>query len=224
MLRKSTPLDTDKIDELSETSWDFIQRRGEFFTANDGDVLLEIAQTNDHLMIILSGQATLIYLEDGRPQPTAIFRTKGEVLHHSGMHLKMANPFRIDAAEDETRVVMINRESVYDLIARDVAFAEYLFKDLSERFMVAMYYLREQRQEPLLVRLAKRLMMITRHRPTVDYTQAELASILAVTRISISKAIKALEAEGLVKRADRALLEVDREKVKAWLEMQGQSV
>ena len=41
-----------------------------------------------------------------------------------------------------------------------------------------------------------------------------------MTRISISKAIKTLEEQGLIKRAERALILVDRDKLKAWLEEQ----
>lgn len=217
MLRQSTPVQDDQIEAFSDSTWGYIQEHGEFFTADLDDVLLEIDQTDDHLMIILSGLATLIYMEDGQPQPTAIFRVPGEVLHHSGMHLQIANPFRIDAAENGTRVVLLRRNVVYDIISRDLDFAEFLFKDLSERFMVAMAFLREQRQEPLIIRLAKRFMMITKYRDVVEYTQAELANILAVTRISISKALKTLEDDGLIKRVERSLIEVDREKLGQWL-------
>lgn len=217
MLRQSAPVQDDQIEAFSDETWGYIQEHGEFFTADKDDVLLEIGQTDDHLMIILSGLATLIYMEDGRPQPTAIFRVPGEVLHHSGMHLQIANPFRIDAAENGTRVVLLRRNVVYDIISRDLDFAEFLFKDLSERFMVAMAFLREQRQEPLIIRLAKRFMMITKYRDVVEYTQAELASILAVTRISISKALKTLEDDGLIRRVERSLIEVDREKLGQWL-------
>lgn len=184
--------------------------------------MLEYGQTNNHSMIILSGKATLVYLQNGRPSQTAIFRQRGEVLHHAGMHLRMINPFRIVAVDDGTRVVMIERASIYDLIGQDVEFAEYLFKDLSERFMVSLNYLREQRQEPLIIRLAKRIRTITKHRPIVEFTQAELADIMAVTRISISKAIKTLEEEGLLKREERSMISVDRERLDAWLEAQAE--
>ena len=136
------------------------------------------------------------------------------------MHLNVVNPFRIEAASDKTRVVLLQRDVVYDLISQDARFAEYLFKDLSERFMTALGYLREQRQEPLIIRLAKRILTITRHRPSVEFTQAELAEILAVTRISISKAINTLDEQGLIKRAERALILVDRDKLIALLEEQ----
>lgn len=220
MKREVSPVENDKLPALSADIWTSIKQQGEFFEADTGATLLEMAQTDEHLLIILSGQATLVYFQDGQPQPTAIFRTKGQVLHHAGMHLNVVNPFRIEAASDKTRVVLLQRDVVYDLISQDARFAEYLFKDLSERFMTALGYLREQRQEPLIIRLAKRILTITKHRPSVEFTQAELAEILAVTRISISKAIKTLEEQGLIKRAERALILVDRDKLKAWLEEQ----
>lgn len=191
-----------------------------FYEASDGETILDYGQTDNHLMIILSGKATLVYLQNGRPSPTAIFRKSGEVLHHAGMHLRMVNPFRIVAVGETTRVVMIDRTSVYELIGQDVQFAEFLFKDLSERFMVSLSYLREQRQEPLIIRLAKRIRTIIRHQSSIEFTQAELADIMAVTRISISKAIKTLEEEGLLKREERSLISVDREKLDAWLRAQ----
>ena len=220
VLRKVSHRAEDRIEKISDMSWSQIEAHGEFLEANDGDPILELGETDKHLLIVLSGKATLVYFQDGRRQPTAIYRVPGEVLHHAGMHLEIVNPFAIEAASDGTRVVLIERKTVYDIISKDVSFAEYLFKDLSERFFVALGYLREQRQEPLIIRLGKRLMMITEHRPSVEFTQAELAEILAVTRISISKAIKNLEDMGLVKRADRALMTVDRSKLKAWLDEQ----
>ncbi|MEL6728436.1 MAG: Crp/Fnr family transcriptional regulator [Pseudomonadota bacterium] len=207
----------DRIQSLSTETWAEIVAHGAFFEAKSNETILEYQQTDNHLMIILSGKTTLVYLQDGKPSPTAIFREAGEVLHHAGMHLQVSNPFRIDAVEDGTRVVMLERDLVYQLLSKDVQFAEYLFRDLSERFMMALGYLREQRLEPLINRLAKRILTITKHRPSVEFTQAELADILAVTRISISKAIKTLEQLGLVNRADRSLLTVDREKLRAWL-------
>ncbi len=220
MLRKVSPQSSDRVAAISDQTWASIETHGEFFEAGEGDTILELAQTNQHLLIVLSGKATLVYFQGDQRQPTAIYRVPGEVLHHAGMHLEIANPFAIEAADDETRVVLIKREIVYDLIGADTSFAEYLFKDLSERFFVALGYLREQRLEPLIVRLAKRILMITEHRPSIEFTQAELAEILAVTRISISKAIKSLEELGLVERVDRALMTVEREKLKAWLEDQ----
>ncbi len=220
MTREFSPTQDDKIDVLSDASWRYLQQNGAFFEADTGDALLELEQTDEHLLIILSGQATLIYYEDGIAQPTAIYRIAGEVLHHAGMHLHTPNPFRIESAGDNTRVVLIDRASVYDLIASDRAFAEFLFKDLSQRFMQALGYLREERVEPLIIRLAKRILTITRHTPSVEFTQAELADILAVTRISISKAIKALEEKGLIKRAERSLILVERDRLKAWLSEQ----
>lgn len=220
MLREVSPIPDDQIAAFSDATWEVLKGKGQFYSAEADDVMVELEQTDNQLIIILSGKATLVYFEEGLPQPTAIFRSPGEVLHHAGMHLQTANPFRIDAAE-ATRIVLIHRDAVYDIIAVDVRFAEYLFKDLSERFMVALEYLREQRQEPLINRLAKRLLMITHHRPSVEFTQAELAGIMAVTRISISKAIKTLEENGLVQRADRSLIVVDREKLKTWLVEQG---
>ena len=221
MSQKFVPTPQDRLKVMSDASWSFLQKNGEFFEAGLGEPLLEFQQTDEHLLIILSGQATLIYFEDGVPQPTAIYRVAGEVLHHAGMHLHTPNPFRIEAAADKTRVVLVDRESVYELISADRQFAEYLFKDLSQRFMQALAYLREERLEPLIIRLAKRILTITKHRPSVEYTQAELAEILAVTRISISKAIKTLEELGLIQRAERSLILVERDKLKAWLLDQG---
>lgn len=223
MMRQVTPVETDQLDVLSGETWSLIKQHGAFFEANLGETLLELGQTDEHLLIVLSGQATLVYFQGDQPQPTAIFRTEGQVLHHAGMHLKVVNPFRIEAAAEKTRVVLLQRQIVYELISQDTMFAEYLFKDLSERFMTALGYLREQRQAPLIIRLAKRILTITKHRPSVEFTQAELAEILAVTRISISKAIKTLEEQGLIRRAERALILVDREKLKAWLEQEEQA-
>ena len=220
MLRTVSSRPEDQVDIVSDASWAVIEAHGKFLEADDGDTILQRGETNDHILIVLSGQATLAYYPNGRRQPTAIYYTPGEVLHHAGMHLELPNPFAIEAASADTRVVLLERKMVYQLIGEDVSFAEYLFKDLSERYFIVLEYLTEHRHQPLINRLGKRLLLITDHRPAVEFTQAELAEILAVTRISISKAIKTLEDLGLVKRADRALITVDRDKLKAWLAVQ----
>lgn len=220
MLKRVEAEPEDQLAVFSDATWTRIKAHGRFLAADANDLILEYGQTNQDLMIILQGKTTLAYVQDGKTVPTAIYRTEGEVLHHAGMHLQIPNPFQIFAVDPGTRVVMINRDDVYRLISKDVAFAEFLFKDLSERFMTALGYLREQRQDPLIIRLAKRLLTITKHSPAVQFTQAELAEILAVTRISISKAIKALEEQGLVQRVERSRISVNREALQTWLKQQ----
>jgi len=114
-------------------------------------------------------------------------------------------------------VVLIERSDVYALIGQDVGFAEFLFRDLSNRFLVALDFLREQREDPLILRLAKRLLSIVKNESNVELTQAEIAEIMAVTRISISKSLKTLEDLGLVKRSQRALITVDVEGLENWV-------
>ena len=129
MLRKVFPRLEDRIADISDQTWASIEAAGEFFEAKEGATILELGQTDEHLLIVLSGKATLIYFQDGRRLPPAIYRVPGAVLHHAGMHLEIANPFAIEAASDETRVVLISRKTVYKMIGKDTAFAEYLFKD-----------------------------------------------------------------------------------------------
>ena len=109
------------------------------------------------------------------------------------MHLQSGNPFQIAALEDATRTVLIERKTVYEMISHDVSFAEFLFKDLSFRFLVALEFLREEREDPLILRLGKRLLSIAQNESAVELTQAEIAEIMAVTRISVSKCLKILE-------------------------------
>ena len=220
MLRWVAPNPEDQLRRLADPTWDLIKRRGQFFEADSGDTILEAQETNQHLLLVLSGMTTLYYLRDEEFRPTAIYRKRGHVLHHAGLHLGMPNPFRICAQVNKTRVVMLDRDTIYDLIARDVTFAEYLFQDLSVRFLGALDFLREQREEPLLLRLAKRLLTMAYDDPTVELTQAEIAEIMAVTRISISKSLKTLEDMGLVERSQRSLIIVNRERLTEWAEEQ----
>lgn len=220
MLRSTTPRPEDKLKRLTESTWQLIERRGEFFEANAGDIILQEHQTSEHLLLMLTGISTLLYLRDGEFKPTAIYRHRGHVLHHAGMHLGISNPFRIGAQVNGTRVVLLDRDTVYDLIARDVTFAEYLFKDLSIRFLVALDFLREEREDPLILRLAKRLLTMAYEDAVVELTQAEIAEILAVTRISVSKCLKTLEDMGLIERSQRSLIIVNRDALTDWIQGQ----
>ena len=217
MLRTVSPEQSDKLTRLSESTWSLIETQGQFLEADAGDIILEAQQTDNHLLIVLSGKVTLLYPSEDGFTPTAIYRDPGNVLHHAGMHLKAANPFQIAALEDATRVVLLERKRVYELIGQDVGFAEYLFRDLSIRFLTALEFLRQEREEPLLLRLGKRLLSIAKNESEVELTQSEIAEIMAVTRISVSKSLKTLEGLGLVKRSQRALINVNIEALEQWV-------
>lgn len=217
MIRTVSAQESDRLHRLSEATWNQIEQCGEFFEADADDIVLQAHQTDNHLLIVLAGRVTLLYPSDGEFTPTAIYRDRGKVLHHAGMHLQITNPFQIAALEDGTRVVLIQRKNVYALIGQDVGFAEFLFRDLSVRFLVALDFLREQREDPLILRLGKRLLSIAQNESNVELTQAEIAEIMAVTRISISKCLKTLEDLGLVKRSQRALIKVNVEGLEEWV-------
>lgn len=218
MLQTVSPIADDRLHRLADSTWTLIQEKGEFLEAAAGDIILEEHQSDNHLLIVLSGKTTLLYPSGDEFIPTAIYHDRAKVLHHAGMHLRTPNPFQIAALEDKTRVVLLERKFVYQLISRDPEFAEFLFRDLSIRFLGALNFLREQREDPLIIRLAKRLLSIAANESSVEHTQAEIAEIMAVTRISISKGLKTLEDLGLVERTQRSLIKVDEKRLKAWLE------
>lgn len=217
MTQTVSPNAQDRLNRLSESTWRSIETRGEFLEAKAGDIIVDARQTDDHLLIVLQGKATLLYESDGEFMPTAIYRGRGKVLHQAGVHLRTPNPFQIAALEDNTRAVLIERKHVYEMISQDVDFAEFLFRDLSIRFLVALDFLREQREDPLILRLAKRLLSIAQNESNVEHTQAEIAEIMAVTRISISKSLKTLEDLGLVKRTQRSLIKVNIDAMTDWV-------
>lgn len=210
----------DQLHRLNGSTWQLMVQRGVFFEADAGDTLLEAGQTRDDLLIILSGVATIIYSRDGQDQPSAVYRFRGHVVNQPALHLGLSNHNRIAAQVDHTRAVMLNRDTVYDLIARDTAFAEYLFKDISQRLFTVLDYLREEREDPLLLRLGKRLLIMAYESETIELTQSEIADILAVTRISISKSLKALEEMNLVRRSQRSQIIINRDRLSEWVQTQ----
>lgn len=221
MLRRVSPEAEDQLQRLTPSTWQLIVERGTFFEADAGETLLEAGQSGDELMIILSGIATVIYSRDGQELPSAIYRFRGDVLNQPALHLSIPNPNRLAAQVNRTRMVTLNREAVYTLVGRDTAFAEFLFKDLSQRLFTLLDYLRDEREDPLLLRLGKRLLVMAYDGETVDLTQSQVAEILAVTRISVSKSLKTLEEMGLVQRSQRSQITIDRDQLLGWIKAQG---
>lgn len=218
MLKRVSPKPDDQLQQLNPSTWQLIVERGAFFEARAGETLLEARQSGEDLIIILSGIATVIYSRDDQDLPSAIYRYRGDVLNQPALHLSIPNPNKLAAQVDRTRIVTLNRETVYELITRDTAFAEYLFKDLSKRLFTLLDYLRDEREDPLLLRLGKRLLVMAYDGETVQLTQTEIAEILAVTRISISKSLKQLEEMGLVVRSQRSQIIINREKLSEWVQ------
>ena len=72
MLRSVAPEPEDQLRRLADPTWDLIKRRGQFFEADAGDTILEAQETDQHLLLVLSGMTTLFYLRDEEFRPTAI--------------------------------------------------------------------------------------------------------------------------------------------------------
>ncbi|MEL7539804.1 MAG: hypothetical protein AAGJ51_02780, partial [Pseudomonadota bacterium] len=51
MMRQVTPLETDRFEALSDETWSQIKQNGAFFEADAGETLLELGQTDKHLLI-----------------------------------------------------------------------------------------------------------------------------------------------------------------------------
>lgn len=220
MKRTVAPIAQDRLQRISAEAWELLETRGEFVEGDSGDIMIEAGAQIEDIAIVLSGKITLYITRSDKLQPTGVYRYRPDILHHAGLHLGTPNPFQLRAAEDGTRLVILDKKTVFDIAEADISFTKYLLKDLSVRVLIALDYLREQREEPLLLRLAKRLLTIAGTSDSIAYTQAEIAEFLAVTRISISKGLKTLEDMGLVERAERSLIIIRRAELSAWVKSQ----
>ena len=54
-MRSVSPVTEDRVEGVSDESCALIEKHGEFFEANTGEILLEREKTDEHLLIIVDG-------------------------------------------------------------------------------------------------------------------------------------------------------------------------
>ena len=114
-------------------------------------------------------------------------------------------PRRFDAVASGITVIdEINQTRFDRLLANHRGIRSHFLSSLAHRLHAALETIDDMRRLPLKVRVAKTLYMMQKaggNDERLKVTQSDLADLLGVTRVSINKALCALQGHGMIKRA-----------------------
>ncbi|MFA5122076.1 Crp/Fnr family transcriptional regulator [Zavarzinia sp.] len=114
----------------------------------------------------------------------------------------------------------IPRRRLMTLYHEDPALGFALLCLATRRIHALVEFIEDLRRLPLPVQLAKHLLAMVRRRPAgeaVTLVQDDLASLFGVSRVSIGKALRRLEGDGLIAIGYGRIAVPDREALAAWL-------
>ena len=170
---------------------------------SDGQLIQARGDTDPSLTIVKSGAARLGQIGiDGSYAGMAVMGPDqffGEFTIFGGL------PREFDAvAVGPTEIAKISKTRFDRLLDKHRGIRSYFLAFLAQRLHAALTFVDDLRHLPLNAQVAKTINMMhqaERQNPTVKVTHEELAEILGVTRVSINKALRQLEKDGLISRA-----------------------
>lgn len=208
-------IDTPVTPSLSK-SWSAILKAGTVEEYSVGDVLHREGLVDDRLIFVLSGKIALERRENDRDWQVGIYKTRGETLGNSSLHLSTPKMFTMRVAEAGTTVIILSKDAVYTLCQKHEEFLIFMLQDISLQFGSAISYLSQDRELPAEKRIAHRLLELSSEGDIIRLTQAEIGALLGTSRITVSKCLAVLEGKGLIERLYGGIRVNDHDGLREW--------
>lgn len=208
-------IDTPLEPFLSRT-WSAMLKAGSVEECASGDILHREGVVDDRLIFVLSGKVTLERRENDRDWQVGIYKSRGETLSNSSLHLSTPKMFTMRVTEPGTTVLVLSKEAVYKLCQKHEDFLLFLLQDISLQVGSAIGYLSQDRELPAEKRIAHRLLELSSEGDIIKLTQAEIGALLGTSRITVSKCLAVLEGKGLIDRLYGGIRVNDADGLREW--------
>ncbi len=180
---------------------DAINAQGHIVTFKKGQMIHQSGDSGQEFTIIESGGVRFSNTDvDGYTNVLTVLTT-GEAYGELPLFAGINRAFDAYAAED-CRLRIISKTQLDRLMDSHPKLRDYIIGHVTRQFYRALQLLEDERRLPLRVRLAKNLLEKAGHaqgRVEMPVRQSDLAEEMAVSRIALSKALKVLAEQGLVK-------------------------
>lgn len=195
----------------------FVQSLAVRRTYRDGEMVHDRGDDNPGMGLIVRGRVKLV-------TPRSNGRENFNSFVHPGQHygdaclLDRSRRIHRAIAIGETEVDHISQEDFPRLLERP-AIVRALYEIAAYRLLVLIDVVDDMRALPPEVRLAKLLFMMHRQdgRTRIDFLQEDLANLLGVSTVTLSKSLRTLRDAGLIDTGYRQVLIPDPSRMEAWL-------
>lgn len=123
-------------------------------------------------------------------------------------------------AAGPTVIDQLSKKRFDQIFDEEPDLARMMLQAMTQRLYLALDFMDDLRRLPLKARVAKLISTrsaISGNRNTLEANQSELAFTLGVSRVSMGKALGALQKEGIVKLGYGRIDIPDRKKLKVWI-------
>lgn len=198
---------------LSESVREALIAAGRTMTYSDGQFIHQRGEGSPGLSIILSGRVRFgIYLESGAYIQTSVLNA-GHCFGEATLFADAPRAYDADALGD-TKIVEISKTRFDALLAQAPSFANALLVSLTTRLYEALEFADDLRALSPEARIVKLLTRFTHSggfsENAIPVRQIDIAYALGLSRVSVGKALNALQKQGRIRLGYKEITVLER--------------
>ncbi len=198
---------------LDETALAELSRTARWREYEAGEIVVLEGDAESALYFLEYGWLKVVKISPAGREQTLRFLEPGDTFNEIGVFTNQANPATAIALEP-AGTWLIQREMLIRLLTEQPAFAQYIIAKMAERMQYLVSVITDLSLRPVMGRLARLILEDATdgvlERPQW-YTQSELAGRLGTVPDVVQRALRGLEADGLIITDRRQIHIVDRD-------------
>lgn len=220
-MRYVEPIESDRLLRFDRELWTQVTARGRIGSYQAGERIYEQGGIDERLHLVLNGLVDLTRDAGNGSRFTGLIRYRGQTVANASLHLSTPKLLGAHARTNNTRLLIIDKPDLYELMTQSPPMMEYILRDLSSQHTQALIYLQEDRELGLDQRVARRIFEMSAHGLDIPVTQTQLAEIMGVSRISISKVLDQLVDQDVIEKKYRKIIVKSPEDLTSWQQNNG---
>ena len=214
---KSPPLQELLNDDVQSA----LAEAGKLRSYSDGELIYSEGDDATDMLIIHSGGIRVGRLSSDGKEMTFAVLGPGHQLGLMGMMVGQRE--QTATSIDETQVSVISRESFDRILEQHPGLATQLLMVILGRYKAALQFIDDLKRLPISVHTAvilEQLLESSNNPHIIDWNQSDIALALGTSRVSVGKALKELESEGLIALRYAKVEISDHERLNQWIKFQ----
>ncbi len=189
-----------KLKKLNSPSWEKMLRYSKHVTLTRGEMVFKRGESCQNYLFILSGTVRVRKLSPDGHEITLYRLYTGQVCEITTTCLLANQIYQAEAvAETPVRAVLVPKHYFHEALAGSPEFREYVYSSLEQRVNVLLNFIEEVAFTPVEERLVKCLQESMNFDNEIRATHYELATNLGTAREVVSRLLKKMEREGILK-------------------------
>lgn len=177
-----------------------------------GSIIVHAGDHLDNIYFLQKGEVKLTYLSAEGDEKIIFFICSGSFFGEAPFFYNQPSLLQMTATK-KSSVIIFSKEVVHRLLSDNEWFKKILICSLAKKSLIVTDQLRGTLYENPLIRtkrllyyLAQRYGKMTEEGIAIKITQEEIASIIGIHRITITRALKQMELNGIIKKIGKSTI------------------